>query len=93
MHQSTLGRPLANGVVTYLTTPIAAVKQTERPRYGMARDGYTVRSGAPTSTMIRLEGEARWRRLMVWQFSNMGTCFVRIGGKCHVVPDCDIPTK
>jgi hypothetical protein len=72
--------------VTYLTTKIAEKRQTDNtPRYGMARDGYTLRSGAPTSYMIRLEGEKRWRRVMIWQFSNAGTCFVRINGVPHVI--------
>ena len=74
-------------MVEYLETPIEAKRQTDVPRYGMAADGYTKRSGAPTSYMIRLEGETRWRRLMVWQFSNCGTLFVRVAGKPLVVRD------
>jgi len=73
--------------MTYLDTPLAATRYTVRPRYGSTVDGYTVRSGAPTSLMIQLEGEKRWRRLMIWQFSNAGTLFVRIGGTPHIVPD------
>ena len=76
---------------TYLSTAIVESKRTERPRYGMNRDGYTSRRGAPTSLMVRLEGEKRFRRVMVWQFSNAGTAFVRIGGKPHIVRDCDLP--
>lgn len=77
---------------TYLTKKIAAAKCTrDVPRYGMTRAGYTKRSGAPSSTMVRLEGEKRWRRVMVWQFSNAGTTFVRINGKPHIVRDSDIP--
>lgn len=75
----------------YLKTKIVESKQTDAPRYGMTVDGYTKRSGAPTSYMIRLEGETRWRRLMLWQFSNAGTCFVRIKGKEYIVPGHDIP--
>ena len=75
----------------YLEKKIVENKRTETPRYGMAADGYTVRSGAPTSMIIRLEGEKIWRRLMVWQFSNAGTCFVRIKGECLIVPDHAIP--
>jgi hypothetical protein len=80
--------------VTYLTTLIAAAKYAPpaNPRAGMARDGYTLRRGAPTRVMIQLSGEKRWRRVMVWQFSNAGTCFVRIKGVPHVVRDLDIPT-
>ena len=57
----------------------------------MTRAGYTVRRGAPTSIMVRLQHETRLRRLMIWQFSNVGTCFVRIGGKAYVVSDYMIP--
>ena len=69
----------------YLTTPIVEIKQTETPRYGMTVDGYTKRSGAPTSYLVRLDGEKRFRRLMCWQFSNAGTCFLRLRGECLVV--------
>jgi hypothetical protein len=43
--------------------------------------------------MIRLEGEHCWRRLMVWQFSNAGTLFVRIKGQPFVVNEYDIPAQ
>lgn len=43
--------------------------------------------------MIRLEGEKRWRRLMVWQFSNIGTLFVHIDGKPHVVRSEMLPAE
>lgn len=76
----------------YLTTKIAESRHTPiDPRRGMTRDGYTKLSGAPSQTMIRLEGETRWRRVMVWQFSNSGTCFVRVKGECLIVPAHDIP--
>ena len=78
--------------VQYLETTIVSARNTETPRYGMTVEGYTKRSGAPTSLMIRLEGEKRERRLMVWQFSNAGTCFVRIGGIPFIVRDHDLPT-
>lgn len=78
--------------VQYLEKPIVAAKLTATPRYEMASDGVTIRSGAPTSRMIRLEGETRWRRLMVWQFSNAGTLFVRVGGKPLVVNEYDLPS-
>jgi hypothetical protein len=77
--------------VKYLETKVDAVKVTEAPRYGIAADGYTAKSGAPTSRLIRLAGEKRWRRLMVWQFSNAGTLFVRVGGVPLVVSECDLP--
>lgn len=76
----------------YLTTKIVAVKLTATPRYGMAADGYTKRSGAPSSRLIRLEGETRWRRLMVWQFSNAGTLFVRVKGQALIVNEYDLPS-
>lgn len=80
--------------VTYLTTPIAEVRHDPPPRgSGMTREGYTKRSGAPTSRMIRLQGEKRWRRLMVWQFSNLGTLFVNIDGKPHVVREEMLPAE
>jgi len=80
--------------VTYLTTPIVEVRNDPPPRgSGMTSAGYTKRSGAPTARMIRLQGEKRWRRLMVWQFSNMGTMFVNIDGKPHVVREEDIPRE
>jgi len=79
-------------MVDHLETPIVSKRQTETPRYGMSAEGYTLRSGAPTSWLIRLEGETRWRRLMCWQFSNAGTCFVRILGREFVVRDCDLPS-
>lgn len=80
--------------VTYLTTPIEETRQDPPPRgSGMTREGYTKRSGAPTDLMIRLQGEKKWRRLMIWQFSNLGTLFVRVNGKPHVVREEMIPTQ
>ena len=70
---------------------IEAARRTDTPRYGMTALGYTVRRGGPTSLMIRLAGEKRWRRLMVWQFSNSGTLFVRIKGVPHIVNEFEIP--
>ena len=75
----------------YLETEIAKVKYAEASRYGRTVDGYTKRSGAPTTTKIRLEGEKIWRRLMCWQFSNAGTLFVRVRGRELIVRDHDIP--
>jgi hypothetical protein len=77
--------------VLTITTKIEEARRTDQPRYGMARDGYTKRSGAPTSVKVRLAGERRWRRLMVWQFSNSGTCFLRMRGREYVVPNYLIP--
>lgn len=75
----------------YLTAKIVESKVTGSPRYGLTRDGYSVRSGAPSVFLIRLLGEKRFRRVMVWQFSNAGTAFVRINGIPHIVrhvPQC-----
>ena len=77
--------------MNYLTTKIAASRRTDTPPCVMTDDGYTQRSGAPTSYLIRLEGETRWRRLMAWQFSNNGTLFVRINGENMIVRQYDIP--
>ncbi len=79
-------------MVKYLETRIVESRQTDIPRYGMAADGYTTRSGAPTSWMVRLHGEKVWRRLMVWQFSNVGTCFVRVLGEPLIVRDWEVPS-
>jgi len=75
----------------YLKTKIVESKRTNIPRYGMTIDGYTQINGAPTSIMVCLDGEKRWRRVMCWQFSNIGTCFVRIKGKEYIVRDYQIP--
>jgi hypothetical protein len=79
--------------VQYLTTKIVEAKHAPcaNPHAGMTRMGYTKRAGAPSSLMIRLEGERRWRRLMVWCFSNTGTCFVYMRGESLVVPDYMVP--
>ena len=70
----------------YLKTPIDDVRwSSDVPRYGVTRSGYSKRSGAPTALHIRLRGEKRWRRVMVWQFSNAGTYFVRVGGRPLIV--------
>lgn len=79
--------------VTYLSTQIEESKQTPVPRWGMTADGYTLRSGAPTSLLIRLKGEKRWRRLMVWCFSNANTVFVRINGKPQIVDELSLPLQ
>lgn len=70
---------------------IVASKQTKRPNYGIAADGYTVKSGAPTSYMVRLEGEKRWRRVMELCFSNASTNFLNIKGKMVVLSWEDFP--
>jgi hypothetical protein len=75
-------------MVDYLQKPIAESKRVPASSTrGMTRAGYTTRAGAPTQWMIRLKGEKIWRRVMVWQFSNAGTAFVRIGGKPYVITE------
>lgn len=69
---------------------IVASKQTKTPNYGIARDGYTISSGAPTSYMVRLEGEKRWRRVMELCFSNTSTHFLKIKGKKEILSWWDI---
>lgn len=76
----------------YLSTPITRARRTDTPRWGMAVDGYTLRSGAPTSVMVQLKGEKRWRRVMCWCFSNIGTIFIRVNGTPLVIQDHDLPT-
>lgn len=71
----------------YLQKPIVQVKHTETPRYGVTREGYSVRSGAPSHVMVRLEGERVWRRVFAWCFSNASTLFVRVKGECLIVRD------
>jgi len=76
----------------YLETPIAEARRDyPRPGAGMTRLGYTKSSGAPSSVMIRLQGEKKWRRVMVWQFSNTGTMFVKLKGQPHIVREHDLP--
>lgn len=82
-------------MVDYLTDSgrsIAEVRSNREARPRLTVDGYTVRAGSPTPWVVRLEGETTWRRLMVWQFSNAGTLFLRIGGKPLVVRDFEVPS-
>ncbi len=68
----------------YLTKTIVDRKLTKMPASGrsfLTVDGYTKRCGAPTHTLIKLEGENRWRRVYFWCFSNTSTEFVRIKGE------------
>jgi len=67
--------------VKYLDKPFAEIRITRHPNYGMCRNGYSCRRGAPTSFLVRLEGEKRFRRVMCWQFSNAGTGFLRVRGE------------
>lgn len=73
----------------YLSKKIAEVRHAKQPMPQLTRDGYSKRSGSPTATMIRLEGEKVWRRVYVWQFSNASTAFVRVNGQPFIVTDLD----
>lgn len=68
-------------VINYLTTIIREVITTAFvPLSGMATDGYTTKRGAATQYKIRIVGSPIWYRVYVWQFSNVGTCFIRRKG-------------
>lgn len=62
---------------------IAELRHKAPPRSGQTMSGYGV--AVPTSRMVRLEGSAVWRRVYCTIFSNVGTCWVRVGKKKHVV--------
>lgn len=72
---------MSGAAVRYLEAPIVAVRRTETPAWGRTVDGYTLRSGAPTSYLVRLAGETRERRVMALQFSNAGSLFLRVRGE------------
>ena len=80
-----------DNMINYLETPIESVKETDTPRYGICADGYTRKSGAPTSKMVKLKGEKIWRRLMVICFSNCGSLFLNIKGKRYFISEYDLP--
>lgn len=70
---------------------IADHRRTSQPRPRLTADGYTSREGSPTGLEIRIQGCKRWRRVYVWQFSNAGTAFVRVGGRPAIVREADLP--
>lgn len=74
-----------------LTTKMVEAKYTKTPRYGITRDGYSIKSGAPTDILVRLEGEKRWRRVMCWQWSYTSICFIKSKGKNLVISNFEIP--
>ena len=43
----------------------------------LTREGYTKQSGAPTDTMVKIEGSSRWLRVYQYCVSNSGTLFVK----------------
>lgn len=72
------------GPVYLIDSLVAEEKRTPTPKLRTTRDGYTVRAGSPTSYMVRLQGEKRWRRVYEWCFSNTSTTFLRIGKVPHI---------
>lgn len=49
----------------------------------LTRTGYG--SKLPTSRMVRIPGDNRWRRVYVTQYSNAGTCWIVVNGKRVIV--------
>jgi hypothetical protein len=74
----------------WLDQEITEIKETGVPKYGRTYEGYTLKSGAPTQYMVKLDNEKRWRRIMIWQFSNTGTFFVKINRESLIVPSWKI---
>lgn len=70
---------------------IAEVKRTETPRSGHTKSGYGPR--VPTSRMIRLENDHKWRRIYCVIYSNAGTAFFVHDKRRVVVSDCDLPEE
>ncbi len=60
---------------------VTATREHGNPMPRMTRDGYTTRGGSPIRTQVQLEGETRWRRVYVLQFSNAATAFVKRNGE------------
>jgi hypothetical protein len=44
-------------------------------------------SKIPTSKMVRLPGDKRWRRVYCMIWSNIGTCYVLVKGQRVIVGD------
>ena len=74
------------------TTPLeyANVAETQdRPLWWQVQglsytaSGYGAR--IPTSKVVRLEGETRFRRVYCAIYSNIGTCYVRVRGSKLIV--------
>jgi hypothetical protein len=57
---------------------VIAVRRTPAPRSGQTRTGYGKRLA--TSWELQL-ADRRWRRVLVMQYSNAGSAYVRVGGK------------
>lgn len=69
----------------YCEKRVVERREHGNPRPRLDAYGYTVRAGSPTRMQVKLEGEHVWRRVYVWQFSNAGTAFIRVGGKSLIV--------
>ena len=74
-------------MIQYLDKKIVQKIRTNVPKWGIGKDGYTLNSGAPSSIMILLENEKRFRRVMYWCFSNTATFFVKINGNELCIPE------
>lgn len=61
------------------------------PALRLTQDGYTRNEGSPTCYQVRLKGETRWRRVYIWQFSNIGTNFVKIKGENIIISVPPLP--
>ena len=72
---------------------ITGHRTAETPRYGVRADGYSTRDGSPTCHLVKLDDRGPWRRVRVWQFSNAGTAFIRVGGECLILRDDEIPEQ
>ena len=72
---------------------VTAVKQTCIPASGITRTGYGPKLA--TSWLLQLDGR-RWQRVYVMQWSNLGTPYVVIAGKKHLLgaynPAGDLPS-
>lgn len=67
----------------YPTVIRARIHGNPKPRIGS--DGYTKSGGSPTRYQVLLEGETVWRRVWIWQTSNLGTNFIKSGGKEFII--------
>jgi hypothetical protein len=80
---------MESNTLQYAQVDKVRVHGSPRPR--LDAYGYTVRAGSPTTLQVRLQGEARWRRVYCLQFSNAGSFFLHHKGGRLFVRDSDIP--
>ena len=60
---------------------VIARKAEGKPQPRLTQMGYTRQGGSPTPEKVMLEGETVWRRVYVYQISNIGSCFVKSKGE------------